>query len=145
MLRSLLGTRDASRKQFASRLNSAFVARSVSRDTKVDKAIWDAISVPDPEGELQTDRKGQPLPDTDLRDNENVPLNESIDNYSKREVTPHVADAWVDADKTKIGYEIPFTRNFFSYVPPRSLSEIDSEIQQLESEIQQILARPVGP
>lgn len=109
------------------------------RDAKVEKAIWDAVSFPDPEGELQTDRKGNPLPDTDLRDNENVPLSEDIHDYIKREVLPHVPDAWIDEDKTKVGYEIPFTRHFYVYLPPRPLAEIDAEIRQLESEIQHLL------
>jgi len=88
---------------------------------------------------VQTDRKGNPLADSDLRDNENVPLNEYIVDYYKREVLPHVADAWVDGDKTRIGYEIPFTRHFYVYRAPRPLAEIDAEIKHLESEIQALL------
>ncbi len=140
VLGSLVGTNEPSRKDFAARLNQRFVAAGVARDAKVEKAIWDAISVPDAEGELQTDRKGNPLADSDLRDNENVPLSEGIGNYVKREVLPHVPDAWVDEDKTKVGYEIPFTRHFYVYNPPRPLAEIDAEIRQLEGEIQQLLS-----
>ncbi len=139
VLRSLLGSSSTSRKDFAALLNKAFVTAGVTRDTKVDKATWDAISIPDPEGELQTDRKGNPLADSDLRDNEYVPLSENITDYIQREVFPHVPDAWVDEDKTKIGYEIPLTRHFYVYAPPRPLSEIDSEIKQLEAEIQSLL------
>lgn len=138
VLRTLVGT-SSSRRDFAARLNQQFVAAGVVRDAKVEKAIWDAVSFPDPEGELQTDRKGNPLPDTDLRDNENVPLSEDIHDYIKREVLPHVPDAWIDEDKTKVGYEIPFTRHFYVYLPPRPLAEIDAEIRQLESEIQHLL------
>ncbi len=141
VLHSLLGSSDASRQKFAGRLNSAFVAAGVSRDAKVDKAIWDAVAAPDPEGELQTDRKGHPLPDANLRDNENVPLGKSIDEYMKREVVPHVSDAWVDTEKIKIGYEIPFTRHFYVYMPPRPLAEIDDDIRAIEDEIQQLLGR----
>lgn len=97
------------------------------------------VLVSDPEGEVQTDRKGNPLPDADLRDNENVPLDEDIHDYLKREVLPHVPDAWVDEVKTKIGYEIPFTRHFYVYTPPRPLAEIDAEIRALEAEIQAML------
>lgn len=79
------------------------------------------------------------MPDPDLRDSENVPLNEDIDEYFVREVLPHVPDAWIDHDKTKIGYEIPFTRYFYVYTPPRSLAEIDAELQALESQIQKLL------
>ncbi len=109
----------------------------------VDKALWAAVSVSDPEGEPQTDRSGNPLPDPDLRDNENAPLGEDIDEYLRREVLPHVPDAWVDRDKTKIGYEIPFTRHFYVYTPPRPLAEIDAELKQLESEIQRLLSEVV--
>jgi type I restriction enzyme M protein len=106
----------------------------------VDKAVWAAVSVSDPEGELQTDRDGNRLPDPHLRDYENVPLIESIDEYMKREVLPHVPDAWVDHDKTKIGYEIPFTRHFYVYTLPRPLVEIDAELQEVESEIRRLLS-----
>lgn len=106
----------------------------------VAKVVWSAVSVSDPEGELQVDRKGDPLPDSDLRDNENVPLGEDIDEYMAREVLPHVPDAWVDHAKTKIGYEIPFTRHFYKYVPPRPLEEIDAELKELEAEIQRLLS-----
>jgi len=104
----------------------------------VEKGLWAAISVTDPDGEVQMD-KGAPVPDPDLRDFENVPLNEDIDEYFAREVLPHVPDAWIDHDKTKIGYEIPFTRHFYVYTPPRPLAEIDAELKALESQIQALL------
>ena len=144
VLRSLVGTSDVSRKDFAAWLNQAFVSAGVARDAKVEKAIWEAVSVADPQGETQTDRKGNPLADSDLRDNENVPLTEDIDGYFEREVLPHVADAWVNEDKTRIGYEIPFTRQFYVYTPPRPLAEIDAEIKELESEIQGLLGEVAG-
>jgi len=87
------------------------------------------------------DKKGQPLPDPDLRDNENVRLGEDISAYVAREVRPHVPDAWIDESKTKIGYEIPFTRQFYVYKPPRSLAEIDAELDAVEAEIQRILGK----
>ena len=64
----------------------------------------------------------------------------AIDDYMTAEVLPYVPDAWVDHDKTKIGYEIPLTRHFYTYTPPRPLDEIDAEIKQLEAEIQDLLA-----
>jgi type I restriction enzyme M protein len=64
---------------------------------------------------------------------------DSVDAYVKAEVLPYVPEAWVDYDKTKLGYEIPLTRHFYKYVPPRPLAEIDAEIKQLESEIQALL------
>jgi type I restriction enzyme M protein len=62
-----------------------------------------------------------------------------VDEYMESEVLPYVPDAWVDHDKTKIGYEIPLTRHFYHYVPPRPLREIDAEIKALETEIQELL------
>ena len=106
--------------------------------TPVLKAIWGAVSVSDPDGEVQT-AKGKPLPDPDLRDYENVPLNEDIEAYFAREVLPHVPDAWIDHEKTKVGYEIPFTRHFYVYTPPRPLAEIDAELRDLEAQIQKLL------
>ena len=106
--------------------------------TPIVKAIWAAVSVSDPDGEVQQ-AKGAPLPDPDLRDYENVPLGEDVNAYFAREVLPHVPDAWIDHDKTKIGYEIPFTRHFYVYTPPRPLAEIDAELRELESQIQKLL------
>jgi type I restriction enzyme M protein len=106
--------------------------------TPVAKAIWAAVSVSDPDGEVQK-AKGTPLPDPDLRDYENVPLDEDVEAYFAREVLPHVPDAWIDHEKTKIGYEIPFTRHFYVYTPPRPLAEIDAELRDLESQIQKLL------
>lgn len=135
-LRSLAGTESNAKADFALALASAGVERLPG---PVGKAVWAALSVRDLEGELQTDRKGNPDPDPELRDNENVPLGEDIDDYMRREVLPYVPDAWVDHARTKIGYEIPLTRHFYVYKPPRPLAEIDAELKQLESEIQRIL------
>jgi len=73
--------------------------------------------------------KGQPVPDANLRDTENVPLSEDVETYFKREVLPHAPDAWIDHEKTKVGYEIPFNRHFYVFQPPRPLSEIDTELK----------------
>lgn len=102
------------------------------------KAVRAAIGVRDPEGEVQQ-VKGEPEPDPELRDYENVPLDEDVNGYLAREVLPHVPDAWIDHTKTKIGYEIPFTRHFYVYTPPRPLAEIDAELKALEAEIQALL------
>jgi type I restriction enzyme M protein len=75
-----------------------------------------------------------------VRDSEDVPLKEDVQAYFDREVRPYLVDAWIDEGRTKIGYEIPFTRHFYEYVPPRPLEEIDAEISQLESEISALLA-----
>ena len=107
------------------------------------KGIWGAVAVSDPEGEVQM-AKGAVLPDPNLRDYENVPLDEDIDSYFKREVIPHVRDAWIDHEKTKVGYEIPFTRHFYVYTPPRPLAEIDAELRELEAQIQKLLGEVTG-
>jgi type I restriction enzyme M protein len=84
----------------------------------------------DEAGNLVIDAKGRPKPDAKLRDTENVPFNHEggIDGYFETEVLPHVPDAWIDEKKTKVGYEIPFARHFYRYVPPRPLAEIDADL-----------------
>jgi len=84
--------------------------------------------------------KGQPVPDAELRDTENVPLGEDIDVYFKREVLPHASDAWIDHEKTKVGYEIPFNRHFYVFKPPRALSEIDAELKTVTDRILTMIA-----
>lgn len=79
--------------------------------------------------------KGKPVPDSSLRDTENVPLSEDVDTYFKREVLPHAPDAWIDPDKTKVGYEIPFNRHFYVFKPPRPLAEIDAELKGVTDRI----------
>jgi type I restriction enzyme M protein len=73
--------------------------------------------------------KGKPQPDSSLRDTENVPLSEDVETYFKREVLTHAPDAWIDHDKTKVGYEIPFNRHFYVFKPPRELDDIDAELK----------------
>ncbi|MDB4914689.1 MAG: restriction endonuclease subunit [Gemmatimonadetes bacterium] len=84
--------------------------------------------------------KGKPQPDSSLRDTENVPLSEDVDVYFKREVLPHVADAWIDHEKTKVGYEIPFNRHFYVFKPPRPLREIDAELKGVTDRILTMIA-----
>lgn len=79
--------------------------------------------------------KGKQQPDAELRDSENVPLTEDVDVYFKREVIPHAKDAWIDNEKTKIGYEIPFNRHFYVFKPPRALSAIDAELSSVTNRI----------
>jgi len=83
--------------------------------------------------------KGEPQPDSNLRDTENVPLSENVEVYFKREVLPHVPDAWIDHEKTKVGYEIPFNRHFYVFKPPRSLEEIDAELKGVTAKIMGML------
>lgn len=84
-------------------------------------------------------QKGKPQPDSSLRDTENVPLSEDIESYFKREVLPHAADAWIDHDKTKVGYEIPFNRHFYVFEPPRSLAEIDADLKVVTDRIKAMI------
>lgn len=88
----------------------------------------------DEKGELVL-KKGKKQPDTALRDTENVPLTEDIKEYFKREVLPFAPDAWIDEKKSKVGYEIPFTRYFYKYEAPRPSSEIMAEILELELDL----------
>ena len=80
-------------------------------------------------------KKGKPVADTSLRDTENVPLKEDIKAYFEREVLPFAPDAWIDEKKSKVGYEIPFTRYFYKYEAPRPSEEIMAEIMELEKEL----------
>ncbi len=129
------------------------------RGKPVEKAVLEALAVRDPEAEPVTDEHGNLEPDPDLRDYENVPLpatqvtfeadpterlatleyRTAVEDYLAAEVLPYVPDAWIDHTKTRIGYEIPLTRHFYKYVPPRPLAEIDAEIKALEAEIQALL------
>ncbi|MFN9374775.1 MAG: N-6 DNA methylase [Planctomycetaceae bacterium] len=85
--------------------------------------------------ETKGKNKGKPRPDSALRDTEDVPLTEDVDAYFQREVLPHVPDAWIDAEKTKVGYEIPFNRHFYVFQPPRDLAEIDAELKGVTDRI----------
>ena len=83
--------------------------------------------------------KGKPQPDSSLRDTENVPLSEDIQAYFEREVLPHAPDAWIDPDKTKVGYEIPFNRHFYVFEPPRPLEEIDADLKRSTDRIKAMI------
>ena len=98
--------------------------------------VLNALSDQDETADVCLDKTGNPEPDTALRDNENVPLKEDIMEYFKREVLPHVPDAWIDESKTVKGYEINITKYFYKYKPLRSLSEIRAEILELELQTQ---------
>lgn len=140
-----LGRLDASqvymdRQAFRKALSAACKAEDVKVPAAIKKAVESALGERN-EGAAVCTTKGAPEPDTKLRDYENVPLKEDIDAYMAREVLPHVPDAWVDESHTKVGYEIPFTRHFYTYTPPRPLEEIEAEIRALEAEIQGMLEK----
>jgi type I restriction enzyme M protein len=98
----------------------------------------------DENGEVITDRKGNPKADSSLRDYENVPLKEDIEAYFEREVLPHVEDAWIDFDKTKVGYEINFTRYFYEYTPLRPTEQIRKDIEELRLTMHGITEKAVN-
>lgn len=131
---------------------AALVAEVRELTTAQRKAFAKACAVADPDAPVVT-RKGAPEPDPDLRDQENVPLpagfldlddeqrakvlRESAEEHLANEVYPYVPDAWIDHAKTKLGFEIPFTRQFYVYTPPRPVEEVAGEIRELESQIQE--------
>ena len=98
----------------------------------------------DEEDNILYDKKGKMVPDAELRDTETVPLTETIEEYMAREVLPYASDAWIDETKTKIGYEIPFTRYFYEYVPPRPSQDILAEIIASEERMMATLKELLG-
>ncbi|MDM9652149.1 class I SAM-dependent DNA methyltransferase [Pseudomonas wenzhouensis] len=146
-----LQTMDASvlhrnREQFSKLLKKTLSAHDVSPSTPELKAILNALSERDPEADICM-VKGQPEADAGLRDNENVPLGESVYDYFEREVKPHVPDAWIDESKTDaqdgevgvVGFEIPFNRHFYVFQPPRPLVEIDRDLKACTDRIKQMI------
>lgn len=168
-IRDLLGPLSANgrymdRKVFDADLSKSAKTAGIKLAAPVRKAIFAALGERESKAEVCLDAKGNPEPDSELRDYENIPLPEgtmlplpmafgpdkpndrlveafraTIDAYMAREVLPHVPDAWVDYGKTKVGYEIPINRHFYVYKPPRPLPEIEADIRQLEGEIADLL------
>jgi type I restriction enzyme M protein len=129
---------------FVPLLNKTIKELKLDIDAKGVKAITDAITWKSEDAERvikKTEKDGTIIYefDSDLRDTENVPLDQDIHEYFKREVLQHIPDAWIDESKTVKGYEISFTRYFYNYVPPRSIEEITAEIFELEKETEGIL------
>lgn len=123
------------REQFSELVSVAFKKAKLAVPTPVMKAVMGSLSKRDETADICKDSKGNLEPDSELRDNENVPLKENIQTYFEREVLPHVPDAWIDHSKTKVGYEVNFNRYFYKYVPPRPLEEIDADLEKIEAEI----------
>jgi len=164
-LLNMLGTFDPDklymdRAEFETDLKKACKNTGCKLEAAMKKALLTALSERDPAAAVVLDSKGDPEPDPDLRDTENVPLPENIplplplnyeskpdnsslvallkpycDAYFEREVKPHWPEAWIDYAKTKVGYEIPITRHFYVYEPPRPLEDIEADIAALEAEI----------
>jgi len=123
------------RTVFLPKLKKALTAAGFKPSARQQKAIVQALSERDPEAEICRDNNGNAEPDTELRDTENVPLRDNIEAYFAREVLPHAPDAWIDHDKTKVGYEIPFNRHFYVFKPPRDLAEIDADLKVVTDRI----------
>ena len=128
------------RDKFSEMMTDTFKAAKIKVPSTLFKAILMAMAERDETADVCTDAQGNPEPDPELRDYENVPLKEDIYEYMKREVLPHVPDAWVDESKTKIGYEINVNRYFYQYTPPRPLDEIEVDLKNIEKEIADMLA-----
>lgn len=134
------------REQFSKLLKKTLNAHDVFPSTPELKAILNALSERDPEADICTS-KGQPEADAGLRDNENVPLGESVYDYFEREVKPHVPDAWIDESKRDeqdgevgiVGFEIPVNRHFYVFQPPRPLDEIDRDLKACTDRIKQMI------
>ncbi len=140
------------RETFVADLEASFDRKNLKLAAPIRKAILSALSERDETAEVCRDAAGNPEPDSDLRDHENVPLKEDIREYFDREVRPHAPDAWInesvkddkDGEIGRVGYEIPLTRLFYKYVPPRPLEEIETEIAHLEKDIVRMLREVVG-
>ena len=156
------GLSSTGRSQLSSKLTPILTAAGLTKPQQQE--VWEALAVRDPEAQAATDRHGDPEPDPELRDQENVPLpnlsvsfepdptdrlaaiayRTAVNDYMDTEVLPYVPDAWVDGTKTKLGYEIPVTRHFYRYRPPRPIAEIDTELRALEAQIQALLGEVTG-
>jgi type I restriction enzyme M protein len=132
------GLAETTERKAAEKSVAAALAGMDGLGPKIVKEMLKALTVRDETAPVVMGKSG-PEPDPDLRDTEDVPLKEDVHAYFDREVRPYLADGWIDESRTKIGYEIPFTRHFYEYVPPRPLEQIDAEIKQLETEIQDLL------
>lgn len=141
---SLVGREFATEKELLAEVSGLSPAKR--------KKFAAACAITDPDAPMIM-KKGKPQPDADLRDQENIPLPagwfdlddderkqvllESAESHLDNEIKPYVPDAWIDHTKTKLGFEIPFTRQFYVYEPPRPVEEIAAEIKELESQIQE--------
>lgn len=140
------------RREFGKALKAASREADLKLSAALKKGILSALSERDEEAAVCLDSKGHVEPDPDLRDYENVPLDETVEEYFEREVKPYVPDAWIDEsykdDKDgqvgRVGYEINFNRYFYVYEPPRPLEEIEADIKKIEREILQMLGESTG-
>jgi type I restriction enzyme M protein len=152
VLRGLPDTLYKDRAEFEAILLAAAKRASLKLAAPVAKAILSALSGRDETAAICRDKEGNPEPDPELRDTENVPLSEEVESFFQREVKPHVLDAWIDTSRRDekdgeigiVGYEINLNRYFYRYTPPRSLGEIERELKALEKDIVRMLANITG-
>lgn len=138
-LKSIGNTLYKNQDKFETVLDSALKKHDVDVDKSLRKAIFKGLSEHDETADIIYDKHGNPEPNPDLRDYENVLLNEDIHEYFEREVKPHLPNAWIDEKKTKVGYEISFTKYFYKYKPLRPLDEITEDIKTLEEETRKLM------
>jgi len=155
-IRTLLGElpkdRYLDRAEFESVLRKATQQANLKLPAPIRKAILSALSERNEDAEVCRDKGGHPEPDPELRDTENVPLEEEVEAFFEREVKPHVPGAWIDASRRDpqdgevglVGYEINFNRYFYEYRPPRPLEAIEADIQGIEKEIVSMLREVAG-
>ena len=147
LISQLKGMEFRTKSEFEQKISSLFLSNGMKLSATQKKALVKIFGVRDENAEISTGSDGKPEADTDLRDYENVPLKEDINVYFNREVKPFVPDAWVnesvrdikDGKVGKVGYEIPFNRYFYKFVPPRPLEEIDADLKKLGNEIIDLL------
>ncbi|HKI84213.1 MAG TPA: class I SAM-dependent DNA methyltransferase, partial [Candidatus Krumholzibacteria bacterium] len=140
-----LPARVPSRKAFHKQLQQALVSTELTLTASLKKLLQKHLAESDESAELCL-VKGKPEADPNLRDYENVPLSVDVDEYFAREVQPHVPNAWVDRSKTDpgdgdvgvVGYEVPFNRKFYKYVPPRDLGDIDADLAAVLSDMRKL-------
>lgn len=125
--------------EFIKILEKTLKGANIKVSATVKNAISSALSEKDKTAHAVLDNKGKIQADTDLRDTENIPLKIAVEEYFNVEILPHVSDAWLDDSKTVVGYEIPFTRQFYQYEQLRSLEEVETDIKSVEQEILELL------
>ena len=132
-------------EEFSNDLKDAFSHANFKLSSSLQKVIEKSLSERDETAVPAKDSKGNLMADSDLRDYENIPVTQDIDEYFEKEVTKYVPDAWIDeTTRDKIGYEIPLTRHFYVYKPLRSLEEIDADLKANWEEIQALQKQVLG-
>ncbi|HAT73640.1 MAG: Type I restriction-modification system methyltransferase subunit [Candidatus Moranbacteria bacterium GW2011_GWF2_36_839] len=148
-LSSLQGRKWNNREKFLADIEIVFAKHNLKLQPKILKTIIGVIGFRDEKAEICVDKNGQPEADSELRDSENVPYHQDVKEYFAKEVKPFVSDAWInetvkdqkDGKLGKVGYEIPLTRYFYKYQPPRALEEIESDIEGVENELLELLKK----